>query len=81
MRGTSLPKAVLTVRSTSPPKLTPGNGEEGVRSSQARIRFVPLSSPGSRLVESRWSCFVAGSGKRDRKLMLPLSLPLRFPSV
>ena len=49
------------------PKPTPGGGEERVRSSQTRMRKLPSSSTGMRLLDPLQSCFVAGSGKRDRK--------------
>ena len=39
----SPPKTALLVRGTSPPKPTPGIGEEGVFSPQARMRYIPLA--------------------------------------
>jgi len=66
---------------TSPPKPTPGVGEERVMSPQARIRNISSSSAGVRLQAPLRSCSVAGSGKRDRKSAFPLALPLRYLSM
>ena len=62
----SPPKALLSVWDISPPKPTPGLGEEGECSSQVFMRSMPPSSTEVRLVEPLRSCSVAGSSKRDR---------------
>ena len=74
----SPPKVLFSVRVICPPKPTPGIGEEGVCSPQAFMRYMPPSSTEVRLVEALRSCFVAGSGKRDRKSALPFALPFRY---
>ena len=72
----SPPKTAFSGRGTSPPKPTPGVGEERVRSPQAGMRKIS-SSTGVRLLDPMLSWSVAGSGKRDRKSSFPLALPLR----
>ena len=47
----SPPKTALSVRGTSPLKPTPGIGEGGVFSPQDRMRYIPPSSTGLRLVD------------------------------
>ena len=74
-------KTAFAGRGTRPSKPTPGVGEERVRSPQARTRKVPPSSTGVRLLNLLRSCSVAGSGKRDRKSVFPLALPLRYSRV
>ena len=64
------PKTALSMRGTSPPKPTPGRGEEGVFSPQAFRSYTPPSSTGLRLVDPLRSCSVASSGERDRKSAL-----------
>ena len=69
------------MRGISPPKPTPGIGGEGVLSQQTFMRYIPPSSTGLRLVDPLRSCFVAGSGKRDRKSALPFALPFVLDCV
>ena len=73
----SPPQIALSGRGTSPLKPTPEVREERVRSVQARTRKIPLSSTGVRLLDPLRSCSVLGSGKRDRKSVFPLALPLQ----
>ena len=54
------PKTALSVQGTSPPKPTPGIGEEGVFSARARMKHIPPSSTGLRRVDPLRSCSVAG---------------------
>ena len=61
------PKTAFSGRGTSPPKPTPEVGEERVRSPQARMRKIPPSSTGVRLLDPLRSC-LAGSGKRDQQI-------------
>ena len=76
VRGTSPLKTVLLARGASPPKPTPGIGEEGARSPLVRRRYIPLPSTGLALVnltgltfvKPLWSYSVPGSGKRARKI-------------
>ena len=70
VKGTP-PKAVLSVRDTSPPKPTPGIGEEGVSTPQVLMRYMPPSSTGVKLLDTLRSCSVTGSVKRDRQSALP----------
>ena len=73
----SPPKTALSGWGTSPHKPTPGIGEARMRSPQARMRKIPPSSGGMRLLGPVRSCSVAGSGQRDRISAFPLALPLR----
>ena len=75
------PEALFSVRGISPPKPTPGIGEEGVYSPQALMRYMPPSSTGVRLVERLRSCSVAGSGERDKKPAFPFALHFRYSRV
>ena len=77
----SPPKTALSGWGTSPLKPTSGIGEARVRSPQARMRKIPPSSTGMRLLDPVRSCSVAGTGKRDRKSAFLLALPLRYSRV
>ena len=48
--GHESPEAVLSMRGTSPPKLTPGIGKEGARSWPVHSRWIPLYPTGWGLV-------------------------------
>ena len=47
-------------------------------SPQARMRKIPPSCTGGRLLDPVPSCSKAGSGKRDMKSACPSALPLRY---
>ena len=68
------PKTALSRRGTSPPKPTPGVGEE-------RVRLVTPVSRRLRLLDRLRSCFAAASRKRGRFSASPLMLPFRYSSV
>ena len=55
------PKTTLSGRGTSPLKPTPEVGEERVQRPQARMREMPPSSTGVRMLDPLRSCSVAGS--------------------
>ena len=74
-------KTTLSGWGTSPLKPIPGIGEERVRSPLARMRKIPSSSTGVRLLDPVRSCSVADSDKRDRKSAIPLAPPLRYSTV
>ena len=76
VRG-SPPKALFSVRVISTQADT--RNRRG-RSAQP-VRYMPPSSTGVRLVEPLRSCFVAGSGMRDRKSALPFALHFRYSRV
>ena len=77
----SPPKTALSGRGTSPLEPTPGIGDARVRSPEARMRKIPPSSTGIRLLDPVRSCSVAGPGKRDRKSAFLLALSLRYSRV
>ena len=77
----SPPQAALSGWGTSPLKPTRGMGEARVRSPQARMRKIPPSSGGMRLLDPVRLCSVAGSGQRDRKSAFSLALPSRYSRV
>ena len=72
----SPPKTAFSVRGTSPPKPTPRIDEEGAFSPQALMMYIRPSSTG--FVDPLRRCFVAGSGKRNRKSALPFTHPLLY---
>ena len=77
----SPPKTTFLGWGTSLLKPTPGIGGAPVRSPQPRMRKIPTSSTGMRLLNPVRSCFEADSGKRDRKSAFPFGLPLRCSRV
>ena len=66
-KGKSPPKAMLSVRGTSPPKQNLGVDEEGARKPPVRKREISLSSTGLKRLKPLRSYPVAGSGERARK--------------
>ena len=63
----SPPKTALSGRGTSPPKPTPGDNKERVRSPQAQMSKIPPSSTGVKLTDRLWSWSVRDSGTQDIK--------------
>ena len=70
------PRIAPSGRGTSPPKPTPGVGEERVRSSPPWMRKIPLPWTGVRLLDPLRSVFRSGLWRTGQKIGVPVGAAL-----